>query len=77
MRVEYLLVYWYITFPLTFVRSKNVLNEIHVCVCLWEIGGMKIYLGLSLDFVKVCGYDLTNPNDGPCNSNFLMALSTH
>jgi hypothetical protein len=46
------------------------LIEIHVCVRLWETEERKIVyiLSLSLELIKVIGYDLPHSCDGPRKS---------
>jgi hypothetical protein len=48
-------------------------SEVRICVCLWENRGTKKYiLSLNLELVKVAGYDLSHPYDGPWNSHLLF-----
>jgi hypothetical protein len=49
------------------------LNDIHICVCLWENRNKKYILSLSLELVNVGSYDFPHPSDALQNSQ--MALS--
>jgi hypothetical protein len=67
MHVKQILVYRYFIFQIN--KVKMCLNEIYICVCLWENRGMKKFiLSLSLELVKVGSYHFPCPCDGPQNS---------
>jgi hypothetical protein len=45
------------------------LNEIHICICLWEKRNENYILSFSLELIKVGGYYFPHPCDGPRSSH--------